>query len=567
MDKRIGNYIFWAIIFFCIPLKGNHRLQLRVLNKKNDQPVTKLALGVPYTLELKAEGNQDLYKVSIPGLEDFHSEFCGASHMNLMSHVTTVHTYVLRADKLGTFTLGPVELVTSQGTVVSNTLALIIEQQEQSDVIVHMAFDTSTFVVGQRVQGRIRVHLSQGMQLINLQLPALDQKIGQCTQQGQHQQSRRILNGKTYECFEFPLDFIFNQSGCYSLPKIGACCRIPVKNQHSSWGFSFLQQSFQDQWFYSTEDTIIQIDPLPAYPDPVDGVGVFSTFSMAVDHTKARIGEGIVLTLQLEGKDGIQDAKQPQLTIPAGLKYYESKTSLEPLNHGSFKKSFEYIVQGLQSGTWEIPAQTFTFFDTKAHSYKTLKTQHKIVTINESAMNYQHQPQSSDEQETVFVDENALCPINNDGPWTFSPERSLSWIWFFLILIIPCCTICYLIIKNYIQQLDPEYWLQRRKKYAFKQIRKRLIKIKKSNNVVQLYEVFTQLFVDRCQISCAEMNAEYIEKILKNAGFLAETIDQWNRFFHQLAEYAFFKPTFEQTVVYDLLNRAQIWINQLEEKL
>ena len=93
------------------------------LNKNNNKPVTHLALGVPYTLEIYAEGNQDLYNCKIPGIENFYSEFCGASHINLMSHVTTVHNYVLRADKSGTFNLGPIQIVTQEGkTLLSNSI-------------------------------------------------------------------------------------------------------------------------------------------------------------------------------------------------------------------------------------------------------------------------------------------------------------------------------------------------------------------------------------------------------------------------------------------------------------
>lgn len=572
MDKRIGNYSFFlavSLVVF-ISLEAQQGLQLRVVGKNHDKAVTKLTLGVPYTLEIQAEGNQDLYAITVPGLENFHCEFCGASHMSLMSQVTTVHNYILRADKLGNFILGPVKIITPQGTViVSNTLSLNVVEQEQSDVIVEMLVDKTHLVAGQKIGGKVRFCRSIELQLLNLQLPSIDAKQGQCSQIGQPVQSKITREGKEYDCYEFPIELTFNQPGSYALPKIGACCRVPVKKQRSAWGFNVAVQSYQDQWFYATEAIILHVDPLPSYPYPVDGIGLFDSVTMSIDHSEARIGEGIVLRLTIEGKEGVHEAKQPKLTIPEGLKYYESKSLVEPSQRGGHKKICEYIVQGLQGGKWEIPAQVFTFFDTKSKSYKTLKSQPLVVTIKGNAqlpVNTGTVHTAKNDSDSSFID-NDIITITSDGPWFFSSERSLSALWFLLTILLPCFIACYLLIKKYIVALTPDYWINKRKKYAFKLTRKKLNKIKRNNNSIELYDVFTQLFADRCQISLSEMNADRIEQLLKNAGFVAETIDQWNRFFHQLAEYAFFKQPFNQTVSHDLLNRAQIWINQLEEKL
>jgi hypothetical protein len=572
MDKRIGKFSFFLISIIFFQLHAQQGLKLRVIGKNQDKPVTKLALGVPYTLEIQAEGNQDLYSITIPGLENFHSEFCGASHMSLMSHVTTVHNYILRADKLGTFTLGPAKIKTVQGKeIISNILSLVVDQQEQSDVFVEMVLDKMHIVAGQRVKGKIRFATAIELQLLNLQLPSIDATQGQCTQVGQPEQSKITRDGKDYDCFDFPIELVLNLPGRYGLPKIGACCKVPIKRQRSAWGFSLPLQNFQEQWFYAANSLIVQVDPLPAHSKPVDGIGLFDTFTMSTDHNDARIGEGIVLRLIIEGKEGVNDVKQPKLQIPEGLKYYESKSTVDLLQRGGFKKTFEYIVQGIKSGTWEIPSQVFTFFDTNDYSYKVLKTQSLIVTIQGNAQINQQQTQSDNAlpitNEGPFVD-NEIYPINNDGPWFYSQGRSYSLPWLIITLVVPFFIICALFIKNYFQRLEPEYWIMRRKKYAFKTTRKKLALMKKNNNITELHHVFTELFADRCQLASAEMHADRIEQILKKAGFVAEVIDQWNRFFLQLAEYAFFnKNTADQAVSHDLLNRAQIWINQLEEKL
>lgn len=570
MDKKIGNYgwLFVLGIFISGSVDAEQKLKLRIFGKDRDKPVTKLACGVPYTLEIQADGSQDLYNCKIPGLENFYHEFCGASHLNLMSHITTVHTYVIRADTCGTFAVGPLHLVTDQGTsLISNTLTLQVEQQEQSDVFVEMVLEKNQVVAGQRVTGKIRFCTSIDVQLLNVQAPIIDAAVGSCIQKGEPQQSRIIRDGISYDCYEFPIEIMLKNPGNYSFPKVGALCRVAVKKQRFSWGFNITSHNFEDQWYYENKAVELRVDPLPLHQHPVDVVGRCTKVDVTIDHVKARMGEGMVLTLHLEGTQGIEDFKQPVLQLPSGLKYYESKSFMEPLPRGGCKKSHEYIVQGIQEGAWEIPPQIITFFDTETKSYKTVQSKPLVVTITPGspcvvsksdivADGLYGMPSSDDD----------ICSLCTDGPWYFIPERSIAWPWLFVAFIVPLLAVGYGIFKRF-TALQPEYLIYKRKKYAFKQLKKNLRLLKKNDSCVQLYDIFNQFFADRCQISLGDMNADHIEKVLKGAGFVANSIEQWNRFFHQLAEYAFCKKSVDNFIACDLFNRAQMWISQLEERL
>lgn len=567
MDRKIGSYSLLILVSFVALSFGKQALKLRVVDKNSNKTVTHLALGVPYTLEVKAEGNQDLYKIKIPGIENFYNEFCGASHINLMSHITTVHNYVLRADKPGTFSVGPIQLVTHDGeTLRSNILNLTCEQRKQTDVTVEIILDKTNFFVGQKMGGKVRFCTCIDLNLLNFQLPILDANLGHCTQVGQHQQSQIILDGRKYDCYEFPIELLFKQPGRYGLPKIGALCRVPVKRNHSMWGFSIPINNTHDQWYYSESQVMVQVDSLPPCPYTVDGIGQFDTARMSIDQTKASLGEGIVLTLCIEGKDGVHDFKPPVLNMPEGLKYYESKSEVAPLPQGRYKKSCEYIVQGMQPGTWTIPAHIITFFNPELRDYKRIKTNSVTVTIHGAA---QAPLPTHGVYNSTHADYNdqEIQPLCESGSWNGQGTRSLAWGWFFLFLILPFLGVSYKVFTVYMQSRSATYFLHKRKKYAFKQIRKNLVKIKKTNNSSQLYDVFMNFFADRFQVSVAEMSSDRIEKILKDAGFLAHVIDQWNRFFYQLTEQAFFKNKHDQLLSHDVFNRAQVWINQLEEKL
>lgn len=573
MNTKIGN--FAKIVFFCSGffslLTASQRLELRVINKSSGSSVSTLSLGVPYTLELKVEGAHDLYKCTIPGLENFHSEFCGASHLNLMSHITTVHSYVIRADTLGDFTLGPVTLVTKQGTTLtSNVLRLNVEKQSQSDVIIELIFDKKSIVAGQKIGGLLRINSSVSCQPLNISLPPIPSDIGELKQQGNTIQGTRVIDGKNYTCFDVPLTLIFKKAGNYSFSKAGVLCRVPHKKSQRLWGFGPSMHGAQDLWFYSTESIVIEVAPLPALPSNQHllGIGLFNSVSLTCKQKAATRGEGVVAVLDIIGKEGVEDVASPPLDLPVGLKYYESKISFDALPSGLYKKSCEYIIQATQDRNFEIYPQVYTVFDTASMSYKQLKTnglQLVIIGGRERFDDFDLQKEQ-DLPEELIIDEK-IAPIKNDGPWVYSAERVLSLRSFFLLIALISAITIFFSARKYRQNLGSDYWRVQRKKNAFVSTRKKLAQLKKNNNNALLYDTFNQLFKDRCQLLSAEVTADVIEERLKKAGFVQESVEQWNRFFLQLAELAYSQQEVCARVPDDLFKRASMWINQLEEKL
>ncbi len=572
MDIKIGNYrkIIGIVFGFFGLLDAAPRLELRVVNRTNDTAVTTLSLGHPYTLEIKAEGAQDLYKCTIPGLENFHSEFCGASHLNLMSHITTVHSYVIRADKLGTFSLGPVQLVTKNGvTLTSNALTIKVEQQEQSDIIVELIVAKKSIVVGQRITGVLRINSCINSQLLDVKIPPLDPEVGEFVQLPNHTQTTQIIDGKNYACYEIPVTLLVKKTGKLIIPKIGVLCRVQSQKQQRLWGFGFSMHGSQDTWFYTNDPMEIEVAALPLSPtkDHLLGVGLFDSISLRCKQKSAMRGEGIVAILDIIGKEGLDDVLPPPLSLPAGLKYYDSKASVEKLSNGLYKKSCEYIIQATQDSNFEISSQVYNFFDPYVRTYKQLKTNPVHLEINGGKENNKIYDQQNENDPSIeLFDNEKIGPLKTDGPWTYTSERSIPLGWFFFYLLIIIGGTLFVGIKNYLQSLGSDYWLAQKRKNAFKFTRRKLAQLKKHNNYVQLYDVFSQLFRDRCQLLPAQVTAQTIEERLKDAGFVRESLEQWNRFFLQLAELAYSRQAITQ-VPDDLFKRALMWINQLEEKL
>lgn len=573
MDIKIGKFYKVFIIIFGLfgLLNAEQRLELRVVNRSNDSDVTTLSAGIPYTLEIKAEGAQDLYKCTIPGLENFHSEFCGASHLNLMSHITTVHSYVIRADKVGDFTIGPVKLVTKQGiTITSNSLQLkVVEQQTKNDLFVELIFDKVSVVVGQKIDGVIRINSCVNFQLLDLQIPCLDKELGVVSRSQNHVQATRVIDGKNYSTIEFPITALFKKSGKFTLPKIGALCRVPNQKQQKFWGFGFSMHGSQDLWFYTKDLITLDVAALPPAPTNAHilGVGLFESVKLQCKQKKATRGEGVVAVLEIVGKEGVDDVIAPPLNLPSGLKYYDSKTACEKLSNGSYKKSCEYIIQATQELIFEIEPQVYHYFDIQAREFKMIKTKSISLEINGGKEISTKPFDYNEEVDTIQHEiEEKIAGLKTDGPLVYSPERFLSLPWFIFWILFIIFPFFILGLRNYRRTLGSEYWLIQKRKNAFKYTRKKLEQLKKNNNYAQLYDIFNQLFKDRCQLMSAQVTAQAIEERLKGAGFIGESLEQWNRFFLQLAELAYVQKS-NKAVPEDLFNRALMWVNQLEEKL
>jgi len=571
MVKKIGKLFFLVFIFFVNAFVSAQTDILKIsITDMHGQSVQELTRGVSYMLEIKAEGNYDLHKVVIPGLNALHHEFRGATRFNMMSKVSTQHSYVLRADAVGTYILGPAQLVSEKGVVIhSNTLSFSVVQEKQSDVIVELLTNVDRAVVGEKITVRVRLNTHVPTELLSIEQPKLDQSIGTLSELKQVDRGTVAIDTVLYEYAEWHAQLVVNKMGTLIIPAFKALCKLLNKQERPQDVFSGMLHRFgggpKPQQYFSN-DLSLSIEPLPYHRGAVDAIGIFSKFTATLNQENAQVGEGIVVTLTLEGKTDLDAIQAPALSIQDGLKYYESKMiNQNGVNH--YKKSFEYIIQGMKPGSYEIPEQNFTFFNTETRAFETLRTNHLSITImpNQTIAN---KPLNKENDEVASdFDEDDIFPLQVRGPWLFKKERSLSWFWFFVFSLLPLLYFCYHFIGMYVYEYKIIHALYLKKKYAFMQARKQLEKSKK--NLVKpahVYDIFLNLFAARLQVPLSELNADVIEKRLTHVGFSTDEVNQWHRFFYMLEEAAFM-PNNQKNNDDQLIKRAEIWLKQLEEKL
>ena len=224
---------------------------------------------------------------------------------------------------------------------------------------------------------------------------------------------------------------------------------------------------------------------------------------------------------------------------------------------------FEYVVQCLQQGTWQIPSQRFTYFDSKSRSVKTIKSSPITVVIEPSGMAAvtAHSSHARAKDSDGQLQEQELSPIITDGNWQAQSHAIIPWSLFFIIALIPLLWAFWKVVQIYLMRCAP-YFMQRN---AFGYARKQIQKAKSAGASNQLLAIFMQAIAARLNCSPSSLSQEIIEQKLANAGLRPEKINAFASFLTTLHERSFYK---EQASDNELLfEQAYGWLDELERVL
>ncbi len=570
MVRKIGNFFVFFFLVFLHTLYGENGIKL-IITDMNGKVVHELKRGAPYLFEVRADGDHKMHDVVIPGLKNIYHEFRGASRITMMSKVTTQHTYLIRSNSVGTFELGPAKIKGSHGHELrSDILSFKVSEDQQQEVILELLSSGASIVPGEKCTLTIRLNTRVPTELISLEHPNLDPTIGTLSPLQQIQRGSTTIHNVSYEFAEWQTELTAKKPGRLTMPPFKAICKTLQKNGNRSHDlFTAIMNRFtmhSNPQHYVSNDLTIFVDSLPFCDRDVHGMGVFSDFRAALQHEKAHVGEGIVLTLSVLCKTHPDELKAPKLKLPEGLKYYESKTIFEEGNaQFPYKILFEYIVQGMKEGVYEIPPNFFTFFNTATRCYETLETNPIFLNILPP---YVARTQQNNEMmhDGTLHDGDDIHPIRETGSWIFQRERALSWYWFFIFIFLPFIYCCYVFGIQYYYDYQKTHRMFLDRKYAFAIAKKRLRTSVDDRAPQSMYDIFMHLFAARFGLSQTELSAEGIERLLREKGFSKEALEQWHRFFYAIQECAFLKKhTMPQEQ--ELVKRAQVWLKQLEEKI
>lgn len=573
MDKRTGS--LFLLFYFLIPLYSvGVQVSMRVLNS-DDQVTERVALNVPFVVEVAVSDEQgSIQTPQMTGIKQFILEDKGhVSTINTIinGHRSTkkIYRFSVRAARKGIFSLGPAHILIGNQRIRSDVLTLTVgEQQVTSDEpIMQLIANKERVIVGEKINVALRFYPGKSTSLDGISEPNLTGFSAEPLK-GPFTGTENI-NSESRKYIEWRTTLYPQKSGSVTIPSVAAVYKIARKQR--SRGFDVFERFFdgglqQKQVFSNALN--ITIDELPPYNGTVDAIGNFDSLRASIDHSVAKEGEGIVYRLTLEGEGNLQSIEAPELTVPEGLKYYESKSYVnESRVSGNQRKIFEYILQGIKPGTFVIPAQLFTYFDLDKRIYKQLCSNEIELTVNPIGnAAKQTVTQSNAESVVAQKENNGLMPINHTGPWREQQPRQIPWTVFMVLCSMPVLVALGTVGRNLLLMHREKNSDKRKESQAFSVAFVALKKARKEQHLGKLHELFITLFAHKFGQSNELVTDDFIITCLQK-GATPAIKTEWQLFFNELLQSKFGYQEYPAKKKEQLFELADQWLNRLQELL
>lgn len=568
------------------------RLRLKAVDE-NGIELKQVAAGKPWFLELLAEGvHATKIAPAVAGLDGFDVRK-QSTQMNMINGVATFkQIYRIVIEHPGNYNIGPAEIKEQDTDIVSPALIIRVGEQEMRDArvvaahkkhigakkaILSVATDKENVVVGEQLRLFVRfLYRTKDISLQGIQVATKISGFFVGPQIGPFA-GKQIVDSVEYDYLEYCLDLTTQEIGRQIIPVFSADF-LQANEENFPGGLAAFFRGFAEKKRIYSSPLAINVNPLPEHSSPVRLVGEFEALRAQVDNPIVREGEGVVLTLEVEGSGNLSTVESLSLQgIPDGFKAYPSKANLVENRQGTknTKKRFEYILQAVKRGSWEIPAQEITYFDVASQTYKELQSNPIVITVIPNSTQRQSAPkllesmpadQASPEAQMQESEEepDILAPICVDFLYYQSSAYCMPWWLFMLFVLLPILGLLYPSINKISGKLSSHYcarWYKHRVWYA---ARSQLATAERHGNVKALYEIFIMIFVTHFEIPRQEVTQERMNEVLHQVGFSDEERSSWQRFFVQISAEVFAQHTHDKQDHTALFKEARSWIKRLE---
>lgn len=350
----------------------------------------------------------------------------------MSSNESTTFTYILMANKNGTFTIPAAHAVYDGKPITSNSVTINVSGKVSANGQPAQQYPAGVRPSGSKIKGSdLFITVSASKKSVyeqepiiltykvftQVELTGLDGKMpdlkGFHTQEltlpQQKSFKRETYNGKTYNAVVWSKYLMYPQvTGLLTIPSIAFNGTILQQDTN----IDPFEALFNGGMGYSEVNKVIaapevkiQVLPLPNKPKNFSGgVGKFNmSTSLVADNPKS--GEPITLKVVISGNGNLKLIKQPTLDLPKDFDKYDPKvednTKLDE-NGLTGNITYEFLFVPRHKGKFTIPPVEFTYFDTETKTYKTLKGESYTINVAQG------------EEGAGYTEQEALQMLNRD---------------------------------------------------------------------------------------------------------------------------------------------------------
>lgn len=525
------------------------------------------------------------------------------------------YTYMLMAQRAGTFTIGPATVKVDGDPVQSNGVRIEVLPEDQATT----SQSSQTSQTGQSSQTsqtssenlfvrtivtKTRVHEQEALMVSyklyfanvdvaqltnNTKLPEFTGFLKQELEQGEIQTELEHYNGRNYQTAVLYRTILYPQhSGDLQIDpaRFEAVLRVQTQQRARSIFDDFFGTYTNVTKMLTAPGVTIHVAALPS-GKPAGFSGGVGQFSMvpSISQTELQANEAVTIKLDITGAGNMKLLKTPAIDWPEGFEPYDPKVTnnFHTTTAGvSGTKSIEYLAIPRSAGEYTIPPVNFSYFDIEAKAYKTLSTPEYTIHVKRGASSRQTggaaSAEDGNEGAVYYSHKEDIKQLGTDIRYidTKAPQKStehslkntdLIWLWYVIPLLI---AIMLLIVLR--KQIKENADITRvRYKRANKVAQKRLkaaAAALKENNKDRFYEEIERAawtyLSDRLSIPTADLNKENITSILQHKG-VSETLIADVKNVLSTAEFARYAPSTDHAMD-DLYAATTNLINNLEDQ-
>lgn len=481
------------------------------------------------------------------------------------SSSSITYTYILMAGKEGTYNIPAASIVADGETKISNSLQIKVlpaddasassaqggsASSSRSQAVGNKITDKDLFITASASKTKVyeqeailltyKVYTVVDLRQLYGDMPDLK---GFHTQEvelpAQKTFSLEHYNGRNYNTTVWRQYVLFpQQSGTMEIPSItfdGVVAQRINSGDPFDAFFNGGTNYVEIKKKIVTPKLKINVAALPS--KPADFSGAVGTFTMAssINSKSVKTNDAVTIKLTVTGTGNMKLIGTPEVKFPQDFEVYDPKidNQFNLTREGlSGSKTYEYLAIPRHAGKFTIPAVSFTYFDLKTKTYKTLKSEEYVINVEKGQGN-------ADQVIADFTNKESVKMLGNDvryikrGATQFAQRgdyfygTTAYWMWY----IIPFVLFVGVILMYRKQAMDNANTAKMKTKKANKVAVKRMKlagKLLSENKKNEFYdEVLKALWgyiSDKLSIPVSQLSKDNIEQELSRYGVNEELV-------------------------------------------
>ena len=324
--------------------------------------------------------------------------------------ISNTYTYTLLARQAGTYSIGPASITVNGNKISSNGLSIKVlppdenskSQPQQNpneqtapaattsisanDLYIKTILSRTKVFEQEAVILTYKLYINPSIGLINCQAKKIPDFAGFMKQDIDVSTNRSMnyenADGRNYATIELYKVVLYPQkNGDIHIDPASFEATLRMENRRTQ-PRSIFDDFFNDPYIdvnrtVTVPGATVTAASLPA-GKPADFSGAVGQFTLtpSISAQKVKANEAITLKVVISGSGNMKMISNPDIKFPASFEIYDPKVTnnFKTTTSGvSGTKTIEYMVIPRQMGDYQIPATTFSYFDTGSGSYKSLQ--------------------------------------------------------------------------------------------------------------------------------------------------------------------------------------------------